>query len=650
MPGGDGGRPPAAADLASGPRGSSWLALRRALSLVRSAAPGWSLGYLAVCVLSGLLGPLGAWSLGRLVGAVQHPAAGRAAMLAVCGVVLSSGLLATLTPLSRLLQAELARRVKLRARTDLLAAVAGIPLLDRVEDPSFGDQLRLAQDAGSTVPVTVVQVGFAAVQGLVSAAGFTATLAATAGWSVPAGLACIVPGAIAGIAASRRQAAVGWQTSPAVRRQIAYAGLLTDLRAAKEIRLFGLADVLVARMREEISGIDSRERRVQRRAALVQGALSVLRLACVLAALLWATRLTLRHEMTAGHLTALIAALGGLDAAASALVRSASTAYTGLLSFRHYGAVIDQAQVLGSAPDGAPARPAIGIRPRQVPALRRGIRVENLTYAYPGRPPVLAGCSLTIPKGATVALVGANGAGKSTLVKLLCGLYRPAAGRICWDGIDIASCDLFSLRKRVSAVFQDFMTYELSAADNIGFGDTSLLTRLDALTAAARAAGIHDHLAGLPRGYDTTLSRALRSAADERDGTCGMPLSGGQWQRVALARAILRDRADLLILDEPSSGLDAAAEAGLHQQLAALSRGTTTVVITHRLAMTRDADLIAVLDGGAFTEQGTHRQLMSLGGTYARMFDTQAAAYRPGPDALAARADGGEVRGGGRPG
>src|SRR6185312_1681399 len=220
---------------------------------------------------------------------------------------------------------------------------------------------------------------------------------------------------------------------------------------------------------------------------------------------------------------------------------------------------------------------------------------------HPDHDWVLRGVNLVIPAGRSVALVGLNGAGKSTLVKLLCRMYEPERGTITWDGTDIRDLDPVTLRQRVGVLFQDYMTYQLTAAENIAVGDVSTLDPSDPhgserLRTAARAAGVHEVIESLPQGYDTMLGRVFAAApaalsaarggraepADARAG--GVSLSGGQWQRVALARALLRREADLLILDEPSSGVDAEAEREMHGKLTELRAGRTSLLISHRLA------------------------------------------------------------------
>jgi ATP-binding cassette subfamily B protein len=232
--------------------------------------------------------------------------------------------------------------------------------------------------------------------------------------------------------------------------------------------------------------------------------------------------------------------------------------------------------------------------------------------------------NLTIPCGQTVALVGHNGGGKSTLVKLLCRFYDPTRGQILWDGVDIRDVSPIDLRARMGAVFQDFVEYELSVEENIAVGDLAAAAEPGRIDAAARDAGIHEKIESMPRGYRTMLSRAF---VDEEAET-GVDLSGGQWQRIALARAFLRHDRDLMILDEPSAGLDPQAEHQVHTRLRMLRASRTSLIISHRLGAVRDADRIVVLADGAVAEEGTHAELMAAGGQYAELFEHQAAGYR----------------------
>jgi ATP-binding cassette subfamily B protein len=257
--------------------------------------------------------------------------------------------------------------------------------------------------------------------------------------------------------------------------------------------------------------------------------------------------------------------------------------------------------------------------PVPVPDPVRGeITFDHVTFAYPGAPDnALNDLSFTVSPGETIAIVGRNGAGKTTLFKLICRLYDPSDGRILIDGVDIRDYDPPELRAQIGGMFQDYVTYQATAAENIGLGSLGDLADRDAIRSASRQAGSDQLIAGLPQGYDTALGKWFDA---------GVNLSGGEWQKVALARAFMRD-ARILLLDEPTSALDAQAEYELFERIHSLTRGRTAVYISHRFSTVRRADRIVFLEHGRLVEQGTHEQLMRLNGRYARLFRLQASAY-----------------------
>jgi ATP-binding cassette subfamily B protein len=272
-------------------------------------------------------------------------------------------------------------------------------------------------------------------------------------------------------------------------------------------------------------------------------------------------------------------------------------------------------------------KPSMPVAPiaRPVPSPMRGeIKFENVTFGYPGaEKTALNNLSFTVKAGETLAVVGRNGAGKTTLFKLICRLYDPIEGRILIDGIDLREFEPDDLRKQIGAMFQDYVDYQATAAENIGLGNVPQITDREAIEDAGRQAGADELIEGLPAGYDTALGKWFDA---------GVNLSGGEWQKVALARAFMRD-AKILLLDEPTSALDAQAEYDLFERLRSLTHGRTAVYISHRFSTVRRADRIIFLENGRLVEEGTHEELMRLDGRYARLFRMQAAAYT-GEDVL----------------
>jgi ATP-binding cassette subfamily B protein len=247
-------------------------------------------------------------------------------------------------------------------------------------------------------------------------------------------------------------------------------------------------------------------------------------------------------------------------------------------------------------------------------ALNKKIAIDNLSFTYPGNNfRTISNVSFEIKKGEIIALVGPNGAGKSTLVRLLCRLYDPDSGKVIYDDTDIRNFDPEKYRKYFSVVFQDFMLYNLSAGENIRLGNIDEKKPAERLEVSASTTGVHELFSNLPNGYETVIGNLFD---DSRE------LSWGEWQKIALARALFRD-APLLILDEPSSALDADTEYDIFSRFREIVKGRTSILISHRFTNVSLADRIIVLEKGAIAETGTHDELMKLGGLYFTMFTKQ---------------------------
>ncbi|KOV84577.1 multidrug ABC transporter permease [Nocardia sp. NRRL S-836] len=583
--------------------------------MTRSAAPAGTPLYAVLCLLGGLV-PLGsAWCTKVLLDGLSAGGAWAALLPWAAGLAVT-GLLSGLLPVaSQYLKQRLDRAVAVVSMDRLYRAMGRLTGLARMEDPRFRDKLQLAQQTGRSGPGQLVDDGLGAAQAVVTLSGFFATLLLlNAGMAVVV-LVAAVPALLAHLRLSRARARVLWSITPAERREAFYAELLSSLDAAKELRLLGLGDLFRRRMLVELSAAHAVVEGQDRRDARAHGALAGLTAAVAAGGLVWSVWLAASGSSSIGDVAMFVAAVAGVQGALQSLVHCLASAHHSVLLFHHFQEIVAQPPDL---PCGAAG----------VPPLRSGVELRDVWFRYADDQPwVLRGVNLTIPHGQSLALVGLNGAGKSTIVKLLCRFYDPSRGAVLWDGVDLRSMSVDSLRARIGAVFQDYMRYDLTAAENIGLGDVSVMDSRDRVAAAARRAGADDVVSALPRGYDTLLSRMFFDEADRADPETGVLLSGGQWQRLALARAFLRDRRDLMILDEPSSGLDAQAEHEVHASLRRHRAGATSVLVSHRLGAVRDAGVIAVLAGGRVAELGTHDSLIALDGSYARLFRLQASGY-----------------------
>jgi len=552
----------------------------------------------------------------------------------------ATGLVATLAPFaSRYVIDEMSRRVGLLSQDRLFSSVERFTGLARFEDPAFLDQIRLAHQSGGETPTNVTSSVFSVIGAVVTIGGFLASLLVISPVMSLVVLFAALPALFVELRLSRARAGMMWNLGPIERREFFFRDLLSNVQAAKEIRLFGAGPYLRGRMADDRRESNAQNRRMDQRGLSAQTLLGILSAVVAGGGLVWAVLAAVEGRLTVGDLTLFVAAVGGVQGALTQLVQDITFAHNQLLMFDHY------LKVVGTGPDLV-----VPARARPVPALRKGIEFRGVWFRYsPEHPWVLRDVDLVIPHGESLGLVGRNGAGKSTFVKLLCRMYDPEHGAVLWDGVDLRDIDPAELRRRIGAVFQDYMEYDLTAAENIGLGDVDVLTGAapesasdggrDLIRAAAEHAGADPIVENLPRGYDTLLTRMFFDVSDdEDDAQLGVPLSGGQWQRLALARAYLRGQRDLLILDEPSSGLDAEAEHEIHAGLRTHRRGRTSLLISHRLGTVREAERIAVLDEGRVAEVGSHDQLLAEDGLYARLYRIQARGYQDSEAAVPVQA------------
>jgi ATP-binding cassette, subfamily B, bacterial len=396
----------------------------------------------------------------------------------------------------------------------------------------------------------------------------------------------------------------------AVRRARYFRDLALEPAAAKDVRLLGIGPWIIERVQQEWqAGLDEK-RRSQ---------------AGAFRATLLATIVVMLANALVFGLMAADAAAGVIGLGALVVYFRSATALGTLAALNPADHIIAHGfaslpAILELERSTAPApRPALAELAPGTP--HRDIRFDCVSFTYAGAArPVLRNLELTIPAGTSMAVVGLNGAGKTTLVKLLARLYDPTEGAVRVDGRDIREIEPEAWHRSIAAIFQDFLRYSLPARDNIGFGGLAIAGDQAALERAAAKAGVLERIRALPKGWDTPLSRHY---------TGGVDLSGGEWQKVALARALLAVEAGatVLILDEPTANLDVRAEAELYDRFLDLTKGLTTVLISHRFATVRRADCICVLEAGAVCEIGTHDQLMQRGGRYAEMFTLQSSRF-----------------------
>ena len=583
------------------------------------ARKGWQLGgvllqadralavvWMSLLVLRGLLPAIFAIAMGALVGAVQRGGS-LSAPLSVVGIVFV--LLQVLAPVHQAVGANLGSRTAAWLYDRLTAACVRPPGMGHLESPRLTSDLTMARDfdLGITGPPLFIAMDFVAAGLVEMIAGLaSAVVLAAYAWWAP----LVLAGAWLATHWLLRESAV-WRdrNTEEVREAQRHADyafrLAVDPPAAKELRLFGLADWTVERFR-------ARRRRLHE----LRWHATRLRERPVV----WSLLLVVAANVAVFWSLGAAAAGGGLPLArlvtfASAAASTSMIAFGGL-SWALDGAAAPAAAVLrlqpamavaGALPSGE--LPAVGLPARE-------IRFRHVTFAYPAagdapNEPVLAGFDLTIPAGSSLAIVGQNGAGKTTLAKLLCRLYDVQDGAIEVDGVDLRSLDLDGWRSRVTAVFQDFIRFELPLRDNVapaGAPDAVI----EAALAEAGASGLADLGTILARGYPG-----------------GTDLSGGQWQRIALARALCAVRlgAGVVLLDEPTAQLDVRGEAEIFDRILAATRRTTTILISHRFSTVRHADRICVLEHGRVVELGTHDELMALGGRYRTMFELQASRF-----------------------
>ena len=581
-------------------------------------------------IASGVLPLLFTFSVGALIGLIPDVVrdgfdsdAGRLLVWVLIGTTIVFAGMQVIEPIQEALETIGRRQIDESLRAKTLGDLSRPHGIGHLEDPRLIDHLVLIREGsldlgatpGGAAVMTIRMIG-AYVRGL----GGTIIVGVAFSWWAAVGLlaACLLFRRI-----DRRRTLAYlwvWRGDPEQMRSQRRADYGADLAigpaVAKESRVFGLTDWLGDRFRRDWGAVMREPAELQRQMLL--GGVVAFGLLMIAYALVF--------------VFVADAAIGGaLGIGALALVIQASFDVAQLA----YRFPWDRELELGTVAlpkikelekQAARAAEGAGRRTPNAETPSDTIRFEHVSFRYPGGDhDVLGALDLSIKAGRSLAIVGPNGAGKTTLIKLLAGLYEPTAGRIVADGIDLGEIDPSAWQRRIAVIFQDFVRYELPARDNVGFGSVAHLGDQATLTAAAERSGADGLIEALPYGWDTVLSRQYTGGAD---------LSGGEWQRIALARCHLAIEAGakILVLDEPTATLDVRAEAAFFDRFVELTEGLSTILISHRFSTVRAASRIVVLADGRIVEDGSHQELLDLGGRYAEMFRLQAGRYGGDPE------------------
>ena len=476
------------------------------------------------------------------------------------------------------------------------------------EDPVFYDRLERARVQATDRLAMIQQMG-RLIQQTVTAVAFSAVLIRYSPFLLLLLIAGIIPAFLGESHFAFLTYAKNFHQTP-WRRQMDYLRQVGGSKeAAKELKLFNLSDYLTSRFTVLSQKIYEENVALNRRRLFWGGLLAILGQLGYYGAYAYSIYRTIQGRYSVGDLTLITTAI----MQSMANIQQAFSTASG---------VADQALFLTDLIAFFEMKPQVESKAGGLPAphpVVRGFEFRNVSFVYPGtNRRILSDFNFTLCPGERVALIGENGQGKTTMVKLITRLYDPTEGQILLDGVDLREYDLTALHSEIGVIFQDFMRYEMTARENIAVGrieEPHTQEEIEYAADKSLAAGV---VATLPGGYDQMLGRRFEGGVD---------LSGGEWQKLALARAYLRD-AQLLILDEPTAALDARSEFEVFQRFAELTYGKMALLISHRFSTVRMADRIVVLEGGRLVEEGSHRELVALGGRYAAMFEMQAASYR----------------------
>lgn len=481
--------------------------------------------------------------------------------------------------------------------------------LSYFENAEYYDKLQNARREADWRSLRIVQGLFTLIQSVITILSFALLLIQFNVWLTFLLFGATIPAFIAQSRYSRLTFRILTWRAPEARQMMYIEQLLTVDESAKEVKLFGLGEPLLRKYQELLQKAIKEDEEIAVKRSVASVGWGLIATLTYYGAYAWIIFRTAAGAITLGDMTMYLSIFRQSQQTFRGILDGVNSLYENGLFVSNLFAFLDLEPQMSAT-----------LKPVPMPEhIQGGIEFRNVSFRYPGRDDwALRHVNLTIAPGEKLALVGANGAGKTTLIKLLTRLYDPTEGAILLDDIDLREYDLNDLRQKIGVIFQDFVRYQATARENIGYGQIELMDDEARVLDSAERAGAAPLLEGLPEGYDTMLGRWFEG---------GHQLSGGEWQKVALGRAFMRD-SEVLILDEPTSALDAENEALVFQRFRQLTTGKTAVFISHRFSTVRMADRIAVIQDGAVSELGNHEELLALGGTYARLFNLQAAGYR----------------------
>jgi ATP-binding cassette, subfamily B, bacterial len=584
---------------------------RRALALCWSTSRPMFVAIATLTVIGGVLPAVAAYTGQLIVDSVVAAIDGTGEPDVVLRwVVLEAAVIATIAVVSRILSiCQSLLRAQLGHRVNVMILEKALTLdLQHFEDSEFYDKLTRARMEASSRPLGLVMRSFGLVQNGLSLASYAALLIGFSAWAPIVLLVAGVPAFLAETKFSGDAFRMLRRRSPERRKQLYLEHVIATDTYAKEVKLFELGPLLLERYRETHDGLFAEDRRLTLRRGVWGIGLSLLGTGVFYGAYAWIAVAAVAQVITLGRMTMFLAVFKQGQSAVSSILSAVGGMYEDNLYLSNLYEYLEQDVAT------APGRAKVGPLPGD------GLRFEKVSFSYPGATtPALSEVDFHLQPGRALALVGDNGAGKTTIIKLLARLYDPTEGRVLLDGLDLREWDAHQLRRRIGAIFQDFVRYQLLVGENIGAGDVERFDDGARWSTAAHAGMADSFIEGLPERYDTQLGKWFAG---------GRELSGGQWQKIALSRAFMREEADVLVLDEPTAAMDAEAEAEAFTRVRELARDKMIVLVSHRFSTVRMADDILVLQDGKIIERGGHEQLLAAGNRYAKLFTLQAEAYR----------------------